>query len=414
MLRRIVKQMESKATVDSSNRRRITIDAWGDNLSGPLETGTATGTQSIYQLVDTTKIFNWIENKWSYFAVKITAGTGVDQTRMIASNSSTALTLVQPWTTAPDATSVYGIYEATMPVLDSGVALGTQGLFTLADTKKVWTASAWINYAVRIVSAKEGAQFRLITANTSTVLTYATPWTPILGITDNLDTGTATGEQSVTTFVDTAKTWTTDAWIGYVLHITSGTGIDQAKLIASNTLDTLNFQYPWLIQPDASSTYAIRALPSDATLSGTASNPPITDTLFDDLTKSWTDNIWVDYLIKITSGSGAGQIRQIASNTATTLTVTVAWRILPSIDSTYAIYTITDRQYSISALPSASIDVGTIAGMPRLALGTNSTVGTVSSISSIDAIGLYAAQQKFGDISHKVYNDSIRSQLTFD
>jgi hypothetical protein len=274
MLRRIVKQMESKATVDVANRRRVTVDAWGTNLNGPLDTGTATGAQSITQLVDTTKFASWIENRWSYFAVQITAGTGIGQTRMIASNSSTALTLVQPWTTAPDATSVYGIYDVAMPILNDGTATGTQGLLTLADTTKAWTTNAWTNYAVRIMGSQGDAQIRLISSNTATVLTYASPWTPILGITQNLDTGIATGEQSPTTFVDTTKTWTTDAWIGYVLQITSGTGIDQAKIIVSNTDQILNFQYPWLIQPDSTSTYTIRALPSDAVLTGTASNPP--------------------------------------------------------------------------------------------------------------------------------------------
>ena len=413
MLQRIVKQMESKATVDVANRRRIAIDGWGSNLNGPMDSGTATGLQSVTTLVDTTKFAAWIENKWAYFAVQITAGTGVGQTRMIASNNSTTLTLVQPWTTAPDNTSVYGIYDVAMPILNDGTATGTQGLLTLADTSKAWTTNAWANYAVRIMGAQGDIQVRLISSNTATVLTIASPWTPILGITQNLDTGIATGEQSPTTFVDTSKVWTDD-WTGYVLHITSGTGIDQAKIITSNTTDTLNFQYPWLIQPNATSTYAIRALPADASLSGIASSPPSSDTLFFDLTNNWTTNIWANYLIKITSGTGAGQVRQIASNTATTLVITAAWTILPSIDSTYAIYPMPARQYAISALPSANIDVGTVAGMPRVGTGTDSTIGTVTSISSITAIGSYAAQQKFGDISHKVYNDSIRSRLTFN
>jgi hypothetical protein len=414
MLRRIVKQMESKATVDVANRRRVTVDAWGTNLSGPLDSGTATGTQSLIQLVDTTKFASWIENRWSYFAVKIIAGTGLDQVRMIASNNSTILTLVQPWTTAPDATSVYGIYDVAMPIVTDGTATGTQGLLTLADTTKAWTASAFINFAVRISGAQGDTQVRLITANTSTVLTYATPWTPILGITENLETGIATGEQSITTFVDTSKTWTVDAWIGYVLHITGGSGIDQAMVVASNTADTLTFTYPWLIQPDATSTYALRTLPIDATLTGTASSPPMANNLFDDLTKTWTTNVWANYLIKITSGMGAGQIRQIASNTATTLTLIADWTLLPSINSTYAIYPVPARQYAISAVPSANIDVGTVAGMPRFGIGTDSTVGTVTDISSLYSVGLYVPQQRFGDISHKVYNDSIRSRLTFN
>mgnify|MGYP000452809100 CR=1 FL=1 len=52
----------------------------------------------------------WATNQWANaYQVRITAGTGLGQTRIIASNTGTALTTTAAWTTNPDATSVYSI-----------------------------------------------------------------------------------------------------------------------------------------------------------------------------------------------------------------------------------------------------------------------------------------------------------------
>ena len=54
-------------------------------------------------------------------------------------------------------------------------------------------------------------------------------------------------------------------------------------------------------------------------------------------TKNWTVNQWTNYQIRITGGTGAGQIRTIASNTATVITVGAAWTTQPDVTSTYSI-----------------------------------------------------------------------------
>jgi hypothetical protein len=54
-------------------------------------------------------------------------------------------------------------------------------------------------------------------------------------------------------------------------------------------------------------------------------------------TKNWTVNQWTNYQIRITGGTGAGQIRTIASNTATVITVGAAWTTAPDATSTYSI-----------------------------------------------------------------------------
>jgi len=53
--------------------------------------------------------------------------------------------------------------------------------------------------------------------------------------------------------------------------------------------------------------------------------------------KSWTVNQWTNYQVRIVSGTGAGQIRTIASNTATALTVSAAWTTNPDATSAYSI-----------------------------------------------------------------------------
>jgi hypothetical protein len=53
--------------------------------------------------------------------------------------------------------------------------------------------------------------------------------------------------------------------------------------------------------------------------------------------KTWATNQWANYQLKIVSGTGAGQIRTIASNTGTVLTVSAAFTITPDATSAYHI-----------------------------------------------------------------------------
>lgn len=53
--------------------------------------------------------------------------------------------------------------------------------------------------------------------------------------------------------------------------------------------------------------------------------------------KNWTTNQWTNYQIRLTGGTGAGQIRTIASNTATVITVGTAWTTAPDATTSYSI-----------------------------------------------------------------------------
>jgi hypothetical protein len=97
--------------------------------------------------------------------------------------------------------------------------------------------------------------------------------------------------------------------------------------------------------------------------------------------KTWATNQWTNYQIRIVSGTGAGQIRTIASNTGTVLTTSAAWTTQPDATSVYSIEgnddflyymgnnAVTLYRYSISAntwttlSPSAARAGAPVAGM---------------------------------------------------
>lgn len=76
------------------------------------------------------------------------------------------------------------------------------------------------------------------------------------------------------------------------------------------------------------------AASSFATGTSTGTN---TTTTLNNTGKNWRVNGWANYQVRITAGTGIGQIRTIASNTATALTVSAAWTVTPDATSVYSI-----------------------------------------------------------------------------
>ncbi len=62
-----------------------------------------------------------------------------------------------------------------------------------------------------------------------------------------------------------------------------------------------------------------------------------TSTTLVDPSKKWGTDLWKGFFVQITSGFGAGQVRNISTNSESTLTVSVAWDTIPTSDSFYAI-----------------------------------------------------------------------------
>jgi hypothetical protein len=90
--------------------------------------------------------------------------------------------------------------------------------------------------------------------------------------------------------------------------------------------------------------------------------------------KAWTTNQWANYQVRITAGTGAGQIRTIASNTGTVLTVSAAWTTAPDATSVYELTgnddflyylgngAVTMYRYSISANTWTTLAPGVARG----------------------------------------------------
>lgn len=90
--------------------------------------------------------------------------------------------------------------------------------------------------------------------------------------------------------------------------------------------------------------------------------------------KTWATNQWANSQVRIVSGTGAGQIRTIASNTADTLTTSAAWTANPDATSVYAIQgnddllyyignnAVTMYRYSISANTWTTLSPGVARG----------------------------------------------------
>jgi hypothetical protein len=100
--------------------------------------------------------------------------------------------------------------------------------------------------------------------------------------------------------------------------------------------------------------------------------------------KTWTVNQWSNSQVRITAGTGAGQVRTIASNTATVLTVSSAWTTTPDATSVYSIEgnddylyaignnAVTLYRYSISANTWSTITPGVArAGAPGAGMTAN-------------------------------------------
>lgn len=65
--------------------------------------------------------------------------------------------------------------------------------------------------------------------------------------------------------------------------------------------------------------------------------------------KAWTTNQWTNQQVRITGGTGAGQIRTISSNTNTQLTVSANWTTTPDATSTYSIEGNDDHLYLLNS-----------------------------------------------------------------
>lgn len=325
-----------------------------------FDAGTATAGAST-TITDSTK--SWAVDRWKNYAVRILAGTGAGQIRPIASNTSTAITIVGTWATNPDSTSIFSIQGdpdkiylqlggiAGLPIYNidsqvptfgrqqdfgiarsaSAIVSGNQAvaITTLANATTTATITTTHPHQFRVgqlvtVRGATDANFNvtnvaIATVPSATTFTYTMAGTPA--------STTIASSQTTTVLVDATKNWTTNQWAGFTVYMytgtitaASGSTTGQSFRIASNTATTLTLVATATAPTNGVSRYSISTSSAiGAADFGVATGTGSTTTL-QDTTKTWAVNIWAGKRLRILTTTGTVTEVSITSNTANTIT----------------------------------------------------------------------------------------------
>ena len=353
-----------------------------------FDAGTATAGAST-TMTDSTK--SWVVNKWTNYSVRILAGTGAGQTRSIASNTSTALTIIGTWTTNPDTSSVYAIQgdvdklyiqlagiaataihnlDSLVPTFgrqqDSGIARNAAAtvaghqpiaISTLANATTTATVTTPHPHQFRVgnlvtVRGATDANFNvtnvaIATVPTATTFTYTMAGTPA--------STAIVGTQSSTTLTDFTKSWTTNQWAGFTVYMytaavtaNGGSTTGQSFRITSNTATTLTLAATATAPTNGISRYSISTSSAiGAADFGVATGTQSTTTL-QDTSKAWVVNIWAGKRLRILTTTGTVSEVIISSNTSNTLTVSTITAPTTAVTG-YAILEQTAKGTGVSA-----------------------------------------------------------------
>lgn len=253
----------------------------------------------------------------------------------------------------------------------TGAAAGTGSLTATAGTTTTITTNQTIvrdlrGYSVHILAGPNAGETKVIEKNTigaNSVITF-------------------TAASGVAFSASTVYRLLTPNW--FVLGAgTLASGSFKRYDLATNTWVTLaNTGLPATLGTDcrlvSTPSWNLNDYKSFATGTATAGGA----TTLTNAAKAWATNQWANSQVRIVSGTGAGQIRTIASNTATVLTVSASWGTNPDATSVYSIEgnddfiylmgnaAVTLYRYSITANTWTTLSPGVArAGNPGAGLG---------------------------------------------
>jgi hypothetical protein len=275
--------------------------------------------------------------QWEYMTTApaaTVAGAMIASSRMFDQqqlyvNSSTVAYLYNPsedgWVQLPSPGLIAAGVAPGAAAAGSVFSLATTGSSTAGSTTSMTTnltlARDLRGYSVLITSGSASgsvAQIARNTVGTNSVITFTTALSASIGVGSTyrlitpsyyvLGAGTL-GATSFRRYDYALNTWSSLSNTG----LPSAPGTD-GKLVSTNSWQGSGFV-------------------SFSTGSATAAT---TNTLTNN-TRNWTVNQWASSQIRITAGTGAGQIRTISSNTSTQVTVSANWTVTPDTTSQYSI-----------------------------------------------------------------------------
>ena len=348
---------------------------------------------------------SWTANMYVGSTVRCLSGTAanIGQTRTIASNTTTTLTLSQPF---PAVVAANDLFEF-VPIngVSYTASAGSTTVFTMANPNLI--PGKYIGYQLRILSGTNNVgQVRAVTTNTSTAITVSPAFSATVTASD-----VAVLEPISSIF----------SGCSYQLECTR-MWLQEAASAAVTSFRYYDYAYnTWYAPTGFSTTGAAVSVGTDSALVSTSSSNDNTNTVFGtgtatggssntlvNSTKTWATNQWANaYQVRIISGTCAGQVRPILANTATTLTVAPwgTWGLapqsifVPDTTSTYIIEgnddniflignnAITTYKYSVNSSAWTTI----VPNSPRAAaavagLSANWAWGSKDQAGNIDAI----------------------------
>jgi hypothetical protein len=351
------------------------VDATSSYMILGYDGGTATagGTST---LTDSSQ--NWATNRWRNHAVRILSGTGIGQVLPVASNTSTALTMVKPWAVQPDSTSVYVIVPNQDTV--TAVVATMRSIMHYGIDDDMWYFGRWNESGACRVGAYAFGSFKpcaitsITKSGTTATVTTVNPISFPSGSTVTISgatgadaatynvsaaatiTGVNTfaytmggtpsanavlGTISTTTLIDSTKSWATNQWAGYLCHMTNTVGpypVGQTILITSNTANTLTFVAAVTIPANGVTKYVLTPNSCPGALAtGTATGAGQSQTILQDTSQNWVVNQWAGRVVKFLSSSSEGSEAAIASNTSNALTINTVGTAAGNGTTTYAI-----------------------------------------------------------------------------
>ncbi len=307
-------------TITSNDSNKLTFPTLGtapDNTSRYRIKGFDGGTASsatYTTLVDSTK--TWTTNRWTNYAVRIVAGTGIGQLRQIASNTGTAITTYMSWNIQPDNTSKYVIQGFS------------DALFFSVATATPFSAELFVHQAGDIDTLSHGRVLDQGWANQACALLcdsshtiYEQPPTPISTIGVNGSGATGAGILITTAINHNLKA---GQYISLRGIASSGTAADVYNATGLFQIVTATTSTTFTIVPVAPIVGALTLLAAQSTTALTDASKFYADvatggsTTSVTFTKATPSNINGWYISGTNVGGGTGQSAQITSGAGTT------------------------------------------------------------------------------------------------
>lgn len=284
---------------------RPVVDFLGDE-TGTAESGTAT------TLEDTDKSFS---GSLASGYVLIIDGTGAGQIRQIASVAATTLTVNTAWTTAPDDSSVYVAAESGNVIVAE--ALDSAGYFEESTSALGFSL---LQESTSVLDVRAAMRLVPSTHNFPSIDNQ-----PFNGV------GTDNGN-------------------GNIAYYSSG--FSRIRQGGEDKLLPLDGTVPnplAVVSGTVASTTANSLVADTSAFTGKDFTPPAMNFRYDNPTLQGSE-----YVVKITSGTGAWQSRRIASNTADTLTVEYDWGVDPAAGDRFEVYEIVAMPEAINPMEGYS------------------------------------------------------------